>query len=282
MKKIITVLLIVAFTTSCSFSADLEMQNLLPIDNEIGSWIRTGPSHIYKQDELFKYIDGGADIFLEYGFNLLISQEYSNDDQVVVIDIYRMKDSESAFGIYSFKRDKILAPLEIGNEGIASDNVVYFWQDDFYVFISSFQEGVKGGLMLMAKAISTKIGKKGNLPDILSHLPSNYRLHGSEKLISGIIAFNNLCHLAQDDIFDIDIKGVLAEYELNQDKFKVLLLKYNNKADVQSAFEKLVKFYKEKVKEENILKQTADRLIVKDGAYYLARIKSTYLVVALE
>ncbi len=61
-------------------------------------------------ESLWGYIDGGADLYLEYGFTSLLVQELDYGQIHFTINIYRMKDSASAFGIYSisrFKCDKV-------------------------------------------------------------------------------------------------------------------------------------------------------------------------------
>lgn len=50
---------------------------------------------------LWGYIDGGADVYLEYGFKKLLVQEVDINNINLKIDIYEMNDSESAFGIFS-------------------------------------------------------------------------------------------------------------------------------------------------------------------------------------
>lgn len=50
---------------------------------------------------LWGLINGGADVYLEYGFNGLRLQELIIGGSKFRIEIYKMNDSESAFGIYT-------------------------------------------------------------------------------------------------------------------------------------------------------------------------------------
>lgn len=50
---------------------------------------------------LWGYINGGADIFLEYGFENLLLQEIEISNYRFKVEFYRMNNPESAFGIYS-------------------------------------------------------------------------------------------------------------------------------------------------------------------------------------
>lgn len=57
----------------------------------------------FNGNSLWGYMNGGADIYLEYGFQGLRVQEFKIDDQIIKAEIYLMSDQESAFGIYSIK-----------------------------------------------------------------------------------------------------------------------------------------------------------------------------------
>ena len=60
----------------------------------------------YDGSSLWGYINGGADLYLEYGFRKLFLQEISKDQKAYKIEIYQMIDPESAFGIFSVSRFK--------------------------------------------------------------------------------------------------------------------------------------------------------------------------------
>jgi len=76
---------------------------------------------IYEGKKLYAYIDGGADIFFEYGFYRVLTQNYRYHDESIIVDIYDMIDTNAAFGIYSIQQDPSLPPLGCGDGGILSD-----------------------------------------------------------------------------------------------------------------------------------------------------------------
>lgn len=57
-------------------------------------------------NSLWGYINGGADIYLEYGFEKLLLQEIKWQGYHFKIEVYQMNDAEAAFGIYSISRRK--------------------------------------------------------------------------------------------------------------------------------------------------------------------------------
>lgn len=57
-------------------------------------------------ESLWGYMNGGADIYLEYGFKVLRVEEFSTGDETIKLELYKMDDPISAFGIFSIKTFK--------------------------------------------------------------------------------------------------------------------------------------------------------------------------------
>lgn len=53
---------------------------------------------------LYGYIDGGAELYREYGFVDLTVQEVRIDDHQILVELFRMRDALAAFGIFSVSR----------------------------------------------------------------------------------------------------------------------------------------------------------------------------------
>ena len=75
----------------------------------IPGWTRTGDAETYTKDGLYGYIDGGAEIVLQYGFKELAVFKFEpaavaeGATKGLVLEIYRMASGEAAFGLYSTK-----------------------------------------------------------------------------------------------------------------------------------------------------------------------------------
>jgi len=61
---------------------------------------------VFDGSGLWGYINGGADIFLEYGFDKLLLQEIEIDKYKFKTELYRMSNAKSAFGIFSVSHYK--------------------------------------------------------------------------------------------------------------------------------------------------------------------------------
>lgn len=61
-------------------------------------------SNVYDGNALWGYMNGGADLYLEYGFEGLRVQEIEIDGNALKLEIYRMESPLAAFGMMSIKR----------------------------------------------------------------------------------------------------------------------------------------------------------------------------------
>lgn len=67
-------------------------------------------------------MDGGAEVYLEYGFVGAASVSYKTPRQgEVQVEIYAMKDADGAYGIYSFNSRSKGVAVQIGDDALRTD-----------------------------------------------------------------------------------------------------------------------------------------------------------------
>jgi hypothetical protein len=76
---------------------------LKPADLRAATIIKTD---FYAGKALFGYIDGGAELYLEYKFQKLGRQEIKFSDETIIAEIYQMEGAYEAYGIFSIQRFK--------------------------------------------------------------------------------------------------------------------------------------------------------------------------------
>jgi len=85
-----------------------EVPVLKPGDLSSGTILSTA---YYSGKALFGYIDGGAELYLEYGFKKLGRQQVRSSNEEIVVEIYQMAGANEAYGIFSVQRFKCV-PLD--------------------------------------------------------------------------------------------------------------------------------------------------------------------------
>ncbi|MFZ0471535.1 MAG: DUF6599 family protein, partial [Bacteroidales bacterium] len=66
--------------------------------------IETTKTKTFTSESLYGYMDGGAELYLEYGFDTLVVTEVVSGGKDIKIEFYCMRDAEAAFGIFSVSR----------------------------------------------------------------------------------------------------------------------------------------------------------------------------------
>jgi hypothetical protein len=133
---------------------------LLPDSQGFGAR-QAKPAAFYSAD-LYKYLDGGAEAYLQRGLAALLHQEYRAADVDITADVYDMGDPARAWGMYSAERPADYHPIAMGREGYRDEGALNFQQGSYYVKLLAFGDAAKTAALLdtVARAISARIWGK--------------------------------------------------------------------------------------------------------------------------
>jgi hypothetical protein len=148
-----------------------------------GGTAAVGQPSTYKPDNLYEYIDGGADVYLLYDFQALLHQELKSGETEVTADIYEMRTPEDAFGIYAAERSPAYRFMTIGVEGYRSKGILNFAQDRYYVKLTGSGANADPAIDQLANTISQRIGGVRLLPALLRKLPQSGLIARSQQYI---------------------------------------------------------------------------------------------------
>jgi hypothetical protein len=143
------------------------------------------PPMFYSTD-LYRYLDGGADAYLDYGLVALVHREFRSRDVDLAADIYDMGDALRAFGIYSAERAPDYAFLPIGDEGYADTGILNFLQGTYYVKLQAFGDNAgtpPAVLRAAAKNIAARIGPARGVPQPVDWFPAAGLVARSQRYI---------------------------------------------------------------------------------------------------
>ena len=141
----------------CMFCANdqgpdlIDVADLVPADNEISGWSRSGTMEIAENEtQLWDLINGDGVVFVENGFVKCAFQEYSGDvlgtPRTVDVRAFDMADTLNAYAVYHDSRLETGTEIpwtETGHAGVEARYeiligyyVIEFWHDRFYVDIT--------------------------------------------------------------------------------------------------------------------------------------------------
>ena len=147
----------ICLATLCSCgSKEVDLSTVFP---EMTGWERAGPVETYSPDTLFDYIDGGADIYIEHGFQELATMTYNNDrGQNLTVEVYRHGDSQGASVLYGQEKPGEPKIAAVGLDGYYESGFLAFVQGRCYVKLIGFGFGDEDGPLF--ESLGKKIAEK--------------------------------------------------------------------------------------------------------------------------
>jgi len=194
-----------------------DLKERLPSAGELADFKIMNKPVTYHPTNLWKYINGGASIYLAYDFQELITftTVHENSKTEIVVDIYDMGKPINAYGIYSVQRCPDGKPIEWGCDGSLCGGSLYFWQDRYYVKLIPYYITPRADKLLpeLAGTISRKLPDVKVLPRQLAVFPEDGRIKNSDRYMKKDI----LGH----DYFQ---NGFRMEYDLEGQQYTILLI----------------------------------------------------------
>lgn len=242
-----------------------------------GNWKKDGESFLYVGDNLFEYINGGAEIYHEYGFERAAVQEYIGPRSLSVsVEIFEMKNAPAAFGIYSFKVSPDDVKVDLGDGGQMAGYYLNFWKGPYVVTLTGFDDNseTRRGLLRLAEAVDAKIRAEGEKPGLVSLLPREGLKNKDVRFFEGFLGLYNSRSFFSRDEFRFS-RGVRGDYE---DGSSLFIFAYNGEKEARLRFAGLRKAFSASSKYEgfkNIDKSLFHAVETETGdRIYTARIEN--------
>ncbi len=243
----------------------------------VSGWTKQGSGARYDGETLFDYIDGGAELYLSYGFLEVASFSYKKEGATeITVDVFDMGNSYNAYGVFSQSRQAIDARIGQGME--YAGGLLTFWKDRYYVSILAYPETAEAGdaVFRLARSLDFAMQGKGEIPAIVRMLPEEGLRAESVRYFRHYIWINSHYFISTENILDIDgdCGAVLAEYQKENQKYIVLLVRYPDKKRAVRAFAGFMKSYLPDA-DDNGAKE------IEDGKWSGAVLSENFVIVVL-
>lgn len=200
---------------------------------------------VYVPDDLWDYINGGADAYLNYGFTDLHIAEYIKGETSIKVEVYHHKDNVYAFGMYALERSPDYHFIRLGVQGYSENSLVNFVKGPWYVKVSTYNDDEKTGKILMhlAESLEKNLKGKNTVPEVFTHFPKDGKIVNSESFIaSSFLGYSFL-----NKVFTIS-------YKFGNESCKMFVLKSDTKENAEEIVKKLIsKAKSSKVVDESVL-----------------------------
>jgi hypothetical protein len=188
---------------------------------------------------LYGYIDGGAELYISYGFKEALSCTYKKENQPEVIaEVYDLIEPRNAFGVFSQTRE--IENLQLGQGAYSLPGAVFFWKDHYYFSLSSWESTPEAESFMLALGdyLDKKIPVTGELPPLLTLLPEEGLVPFGYLYFHHYIWLNSYYFIADNNLLNIDdnTDAVLAKYSGAENRQYLLLVLYRDKETAAKAF----------------------------------------------
>ncbi len=247
--RLLGLVVVISILTACGGETDRGSENpvsgpnLFPPTGAIDNWKTRSGTKRFSGAELYGHINGGAEIFLDLGFERLDVQKYAQGKRTITVDIYHMADRAAALGIYLMKCGKETPSDVVDARHTVNQYQLLATAGAVYLTITDVDGTEPAGATLakFARYIMRSVPDAGN-EDLFAALPVGDRIVGSERIIRGQFTLQAIYTLGPGDILQLngETTALCARYRSGaKESFTRLVADYPSAAAAKNAFDHL-------------------------------------------
>ena len=254
-------------------------QLLLP--STIDGWIPKEADKTYNADTLYKYINGGAEVYRSFNVQTVLARRYAKPNAPdLIVDIFDMGSSRDAFGVYHHEMREG-ASADIGQDSELSGSTLFFWKGPYFISIMALDENeeIKRAVLKIGQFIDGNIAEEGKKPYLLDTLSLKTGEIKEVHYFHDYQCLNMYYPPFQDNPLNLDqqTEGVFGRFteptgtssSNSIPTFAVIVIRYQTETKAQKAFTDFLSNYK--------LEADTDGLIsIKNSQWWGVRIEGNY------
>ncbi|HDZ41623.1 MAG TPA: hypothetical protein ENH59_08095 [Bacteroidetes bacterium] len=203
---------------------------------------------VYTPDNLWNYINGGADAYNALGFRDLHIAEYKRGKKhTVKLEIYHHASVNLAFGIYALERAPSYDFFKLGTQAYREKGLIHFLKGEYYVKLTSHSGNRKILEALEELAYITEDMLEGTIefPPALSMFPEKGKQENTEMYIAENVLGHEFLGKAFRSTYKIDDKRftIYLFTENTSDENRQMLEAYLSKYGLSAGDEPGEKFH---------------------------------------
>lgn len=219
----------------------------------------------YASQNLYGYINGGAELFLEFGFTGLKIHHYKNGSESIDLELYRMVDTTAALGVYLIKAGTENYESEIPVKNTSNPYQILLVINEYFIQINNFTGEKRSfpAMINLAKQLAHQ-AKQNKAEDLFLFLPEEDLITDSQRIFRGLYGLQTIYTFGNDDILFLNgrIFGVAGNYRTpDSHLYTQLIIPYPDYKQAEGAFSNLIMHLDPYL---NIIHQTENTLIFKD------------------
>lgn len=131
-----------------------------PVSNAIAGWQKTDETRTFEAKDLWEYIDGDAEHFVQAGVVTTSTSDYSYNGKIeAVIDIHTMADANGARKILETGKTQEAKSIQLGDEGMQYAQSLTFRKGPYLVRIVAYEltADTPQALLALARGVEARL-----------------------------------------------------------------------------------------------------------------------------
>jgi hypothetical protein len=124
----------------------------MPPDGTPAGWQRKGQELRFAGAELYRHIDGGAELYIQFGFDRLAVQDYFKDVHEVRVEIYKMNNPAGAGAVFAEITKGMKTQAIYGTACVLDNFQILFQRGAYCVSVTTYETGAEPLAALAALA----------------------------------------------------------------------------------------------------------------------------------
>jgi polyferredoxin len=132
----------------------------LPESGQVAGWSKTGETRSFEAGDLYRYIDGAAERFIQAGVVRALTSGYRYQDKAdAVADVYLMRTAEGARKVFESEPATGSRPLPLGDAGRLYGASLTFRKGPCFVRLVAYESGpgIGEALLSLARGIEARL-----------------------------------------------------------------------------------------------------------------------------
>jgi hypothetical protein len=214
----------------------------LPADGEVAGLRRDGVAELFRGAELYGHIDGGAELYLEFGFDEVTVQRYAGEGAALEAELYRMSDADAALGVYLSRCRRETPDPALAARHTVGRLQLLLVRERYLLVLTGDPERPPARAVLLAFAgeVADRLPPPVEVAAV-AWLPTAGRREGSLRLARGPVALQAVTELGEGDALSLGgrIIAAAAHYDDGGGLTTRVVVEYPDEATAVAALDHL-------------------------------------------